>query len=268
MQYLRFASKEAFHKTVEVLGGGLVPLMIAAAIFIVATLLVHKFRGKDNAIDWLWDGACGLGATVIVGIILFLVLLVVWVPGNLYKTAKIDEDTNTRLSGSLSMQTERANKFSDALATKPPQATFTVNGVDSEARSELEEQTKELNNAKTQLADTREELDAQKALVKHLEESQPAPLFDRLRASLDSIDPKIIPAIKAGTTEIDLSVLPWSTTKQLEDMSKEPGADKLFSFSKTAVSEATMGGDIIGGSFSVKLEITDDMSEKLIFSGK
>lgn len=89
------------------------------------------------------------------------------------------------------------------------------------ANTELSLTKKELENTKTKL---------EERITEAEEAAKPRPLPERLRALLISIDPKIIPALKAGNTKFNGGI----TATQFHDLqkiAKESTADKYITIS-------------------------------------
>jgi hypothetical protein len=130
----------AWDRTWEVLGGT-VPLMIAAAVFIVTLVIVHFVRGKEHLRDLLISAQITLVASVLIGAAVFAVYLFIVAPIRAktesdYQIKKLGDEIYTKdamlkeAAGSLSKAMARAesleadnqllrDKLADARNAKP-----------------------------------------------------------------------------------------------------------------------------------------------------
>jgi hypothetical protein len=115
------------------------------------------------------------------------------------------------------------------------------------AKDELSHTKNELENTKTKLG--KRITDAEIA-------AKPRPLPERLRAVLISIDPKIIPALKAGNTNFNGGI----TATQFQDLqkiSKEPGANKYLTVNPDVNMGIGMGPE--GVTYGVKFTLNPQL---------
>ncbi len=89
-----------------------------------------------------------------------------------------------------------------------------------------------------------------------LEKIRPKPLAERMRGILISIDPKIIPSLKAGNTNFNGGITS-SQFNELQKIAKEPGANKYITISPDVNMGIGMGPE--GVTYGVKFTLNPQL---------
>lgn len=80
--------------------------MIGAAIFVVATLLAHKLRGKEEGRQWFVDGLLGAAGTAIVGVVIFVFYVLFIYPTHVYRDDQAQHHTAEQASSQLADESQ------------------------------------------------------------------------------------------------------------------------------------------------------------------
>jgi len=145
-------------------------------------------------------------------------------------------------------------KFSKRLSDLRKLKETAAQEIDSLRTQEIEKLQNELINTKNELKDTKNELN------NRLEKTESAvkvtPLPERLYKLLTSIDTKIMPSLKAGHTNFEGGITATQFV-DLQDLAKEPGANKYITISSDVKMGIGMGQE--GVTYGVKFTLTPQL---------
>jgi hypothetical protein len=157
---------------------------------------------------------------------------------------------------------EQTLRLEVAQSIPPSQPAIKLDVTDVDARSKLEAATKRIETLESELTAARENAkQARDAALNAEIATRPKPFAERLRACLESIDPRITQQLMGKPSLLVNGRLDFRKVQELQKLAAEPGAEQFITIKANGFTGISAGENPLSGDYDIEVVIQHNVLE-------